>query len=209
MALVVAGKSYQMVATVTNSSTLGGVGVAATLDVVPKGEQALALLSFSPARASIYLGASAGGVQPFAFTVPAGTEGQAARVSVDVFSPTGQWLANAYEVLTIQSAAPTVVSFAFNLYYPPAGWDYWLPVWAYWDGSQWITIAEPRGWISSTQGGWFQNVPSGSPWQILGFWLWRSDTATTSPFYGPSQYIVVGNGDVWVYDFRTGTFYKS
>jgi len=204
MTLVVAGKSYQLAATVTNSSTKGGVGVATTLDVVPKGEQALAQLSFSPARASLYLGASASGVQSFAFTVPAGTEGQAARVAVDIFSPTGQWLANAYEPLSVQAAPAQLVSFYFGLYYPPAGWDYWTAAW-FDETTGWVW--DPRGWISTTQVAWFQNVRSGLGG--LCFFLWRSDTATTSPVYGPSQRITAANGDFWVYDFRTGTVYKS
>ena len=207
MATVIAGKSYTVEAKVTNRSTLEGVGVGVTLDVVPAGVVGATQLAFNPTRNSIYLVAYGGGTLSFAFTVPVGTEGQVGRVDANVLSPTGQWLASDYEDLTVQAGAAVLVSFAFDLYYPPAGWDYWLPVWAYWDGSQWITIAEPRGWISSTQGGWFQNVPSGPG--ILGFWLWRSDTATTSPFYGPSQSIVAGNGDVWVYDFSTRTFYKS
>ena len=203
MSTVIAGRSYTVEAQVTNRSTLEGVGVAVTLDVVPTGVVGATQLAFSPNRSSIYLGPYVGGALFFNFTVPTGTEGQVGRVDANVFSPTGQWLASDYEDLSVQAVAPTVVSFYFMLYFPPAGWDYWLAGW--WDGTQWNW--EPRGWISSTQMTWFQNVKPGPG--CLGFYLWRSDTATTSPFYEQyPQFITVNNGEYWVYDFRTGTFTK-
>jgi hypothetical protein len=206
MATVTAGGSYLLRATVTNRSTRGGSPVSATLTVLVSGIVGSTILSISPSATTVAFGPGETKELSFPFSVPAGTEGQSGSVSAAVIDPYGNYLATGYEPLTVSGAA--LVSFYFMLYYPPAGWDYWLPFW--WDGTQWVQ--DPRGWISSTQMAWFQNVKPGPG--SLGFYLWRSDTATTSSWYGPFQLpgpqgIVPANGDFWVYDFRTGTVYKS
>ena len=207
MATLQAGGAYTARARVTNQSTRGGSPVSATLSVQASGVIGSTPLSFSPTSSSVSFGPGETKELPFTFSVPPGTEGQSGSVSVAVIDPYGNFLATGYEPLTVQ-APVTVVSFYFGLFYPPAGWDYWLPFW--WDGTQWVQ--DPRGWISTTQMAWFQNVKPGPG--SLGFYLWRSDTATTSSWYGPFQLpgpqgIVPANGDFWAYDFRTGTVYKS
>ncbi len=204
---VEAGKAYVPRATETNTSTKSGSPVGATLTLYA-GWGGAVPLSFSSPIATLPFGPGETKAVDFGFTVsPACTAGQTGSMSVDVLSPLGAFLATDYDTLTVLGA-PALVSFYFMLYYPPAGWDYWLPYW--WDGTQWVQ--DPRGWISSTQMAWFQNVKPGPG--SLGFYLWRSDTAQTSSFYGPFQLpgpqgIVPANGDFWVYDFRTGTVYKS
>ena len=105
MAQLEPGRSYLLQAGITNQSTRLGQGVAATFQVVPRGQIGGRVIPYSPASSILDFLAGQTLVPNFAFSTLAGDAGQSGVVSLTVLDPQGLTVAEAQEPVAVSTQA--------------------------------------------------------------------------------------------------------